>query len=115
VIALERDPALTALGVATTLTPVVVSIETETEQAPAIMREHAVRRLPVVDGDGALEGIVSLGDLAVDRDREPVLGAISAARPTTDGLAKAVRAGPLPRRRIEFSHTGRKHKDRRQR
>ena len=49
--------------------------------AVALMREHAVRRLPVVDAGATLIGIVSLGDLAIDRDSQSVLAAISAARP----------------------------------
>lgn len=44
------------------------------------MEERAVRRLPVMD-DGTLVGIVSIGDLAVERDRESALGEISAAPP----------------------------------
>jgi CBS domain-containing protein len=48
--------------------------------AVRIMREKAIRRLPVVE-DGRLVGIVSLGDLAVDREPQSVLGGISAAPP----------------------------------
>ncbi len=44
------------------------------------MREHAVRRLPVVE-DGLPVGIVSLGDLAVERDTASALADISAADP----------------------------------
>ncbi|MBX9399068.1 CBS domain-containing protein [Streptomyces sp. TRM72054] len=44
------------------------------------MRERAVRRLPVVEG-GRPVGIVSLGDLAVERDPDSALGNISAAGP----------------------------------
>jgi CBS-domain-containing membrane protein len=50
------------------------------------MREKALRRLPVVEKDGRVIGIVSLGDLAVEQDwavgvgkRRSVLGEISAA------------------------------------
>jgi CBS domain-containing protein len=43
-----------------------------------MMRERAVRRLPVVE-NGKVIGIVSLGDLAVDKDPNSVLGQISAA------------------------------------
>jgi CBS domain-containing protein len=46
--------------------------------AVAAMEEHAIRRLPVVD-DGDILGIVSIGDLAVERDPESALGEISAA------------------------------------
>lgn len=45
------------------------------------MRTEAVRRIPVVD-EGKPIGIVSLGDLAVARDRKSLLGAISAATAT---------------------------------
>ena len=44
------------------------------------MREKAIRRLPVVEG-GRPVGIVSLGDLAVERSPESTLGGISAAPP----------------------------------
>jgi signal-transduction protein with cAMP-binding, CBS, and nucleotidyltransferase domain len=46
------------------------------------MREHAVRRLPVVT-DGQVVGIVSMGDLAVSADAESPLGVLSRAQPTT--------------------------------
>lgn len=42
------------------------------------MKQKAVRRLPVVDGERPV-GIVSLGDLAVEQDKESALGKISAA------------------------------------
>lgn len=45
-----------------------------------LVGEKALRRVLVMD-DGKLQGIVSLGDLAIDRDRKSALGAISAARP----------------------------------
>jgi CBS domain-containing protein len=45
------------------------------------MRERAVRRLPVVEETGEVVGIVSLGDVAVGRDRHSALADISAAPP----------------------------------
>ena len=48
--------------------------------AVTLMRDKAVRRLPVVEG-GSVVGIVSIGDLAVDRDRRSALADISAAPP----------------------------------
>jgi CBS-domain-containing membrane protein len=44
------------------------------------MRDHAIRRLPVID-DGNLVGIVSLGDLAMERDPKSALADISEAPP----------------------------------
>jgi CBS domain-containing protein len=50
------------------------------EEAARLMRDNALRRLPVVDR-GRPVGIVTLGDLAVDADPSSALGGISAARP----------------------------------
>lgn len=50
------------------------------EQAVDLMHEHGLRRMPVIDGSRPV-GIVSLGDLAAQRDRESVLGEISSAEP----------------------------------
>ena len=49
--------------------------------AVRLIRAKAVRRLPVLDDDGKLVGIVSLGDLALARDPKSALGDISAATP----------------------------------
>ena len=43
------------------------------------LRGKAIRRLPVVDDNDRVVGIVSLGDLAVDRDPRTGLANISAA------------------------------------
>ena len=48
------------------------------DDAVLLMREKALRRLPVVEG-GKPVGIVSLGDLAVMQDRHSALGNISSA------------------------------------
>ena len=47
-----------------------------------LMRDKAVRRVPVIDKNGSVVGMLSLGDLALERDRRSVLGQISAAPPT---------------------------------
>jgi CBS domain-containing protein len=52
------------------------------EEAVRLMRDKAIRRLPVVE-NGTPVGIVSLGDLAVEQDPDSVLGNISAAPPNT--------------------------------
>ena len=44
----------------------------------AKMRESGIRRFPVIE-EGRPVGILALGDLAVARDPESVLGEISAA------------------------------------
>ena len=50
--------------------------------AAQVMRDGAVRRLPVVD-NGQPVGIVSIGDLAIERDPNSALADISAAQPNT--------------------------------
>lgn len=52
------------------------------EDAIRLARDGAVRRLPVVE-EGCPVGIVSLGDLALERDPRSVLADISAEPPTT--------------------------------
>ena len=52
------------------------------EKLVDLMREHAVRRIPVVE-DGRLVGVVSIGDLAIERDSDSALADISAARENT--------------------------------
>lgn len=48
------------------------------EDAARVMSEHQIRRLPIVDADQRLVGIVSLGDFAVDSsDIGPVVEALS--------------------------------------
>jgi CBS domain-containing protein len=52
--------------------------EASIEDAVSLMRSCAVRRIPVVER-GELVGIVSLGDLAREREPESALGRISSA------------------------------------
>jgi CBS domain-containing protein len=79
------------LRVACAMSSTVVSCEPDTplETLELRMRQHQVRRLPVLDGDGRLAGIVSLADAAnvIDRrsseesgDIARTLAAISARR-----------------------------------
>jgi CBS domain-containing protein len=49
--------------------------------AEELVRRHAIRRLAVVDRDGTIVGILSLGDLATDADVGEALADISAAPP----------------------------------
>ena len=54
--------------------PVCATPEMSTAEAAELMSEHQVRRLPVVDDDDNLVGIVSLGDLAVKEGRDSRMG-----------------------------------------
>ncbi|GAA4901795.1 CBS domain-containing protein [Streptomonospora salina] len=62
--------------------PAVVGPRDDVDDAVHIMRSNAVRRLPVVDG-GRPVGVVSLGDLAVERDPASVLAMVSGSHGNT--------------------------------
>jgi len=79
-VAEARDPATTTLADICSHSLLTVSPTDSVEEAVRLMRTHAIRRLPVVEGGQAV-GIVSLGDLARERDPGSALGEISAAPP----------------------------------
>jgi len=59
-----------------------VNADEDTAAAVRLMREHAVRRLPVIE-DGQVAGVVSLGDLALEDDPASALAEVSQAQPNT--------------------------------
>ena len=74
------DPKSTAVADICRHQVVSVSSGDPVDQAVQLMREHDIRRLPVLDGS-RLVGIVSLGDLAIDKDPNSALADISKAPP----------------------------------
>jgi CBS domain-containing protein len=82
------SPELTTLGP-----------DDEVDRAVTIMRDKAIRRIPVVK-NGKAVGILSLGDLALQRDPFSALGAISKALPnnelSSDQLSGYELQGPEP-------------------
>lgn len=79
-IAEDRDPKTTAIGRICSHQVTTVSPDDDVEEVIQLMRDKAIRRVPVVDGEHTV-GILALGDLAIERDRQSVLGNISAAPP----------------------------------
>ena len=59
---------------------VTVTPSTDITEAAQLMRSKAIRRLPVVDGSRPV-GILSIGDLAIEREETSALADISAAKP----------------------------------
>lgn len=57
-----------------------VSPDDSVERVIALMREKAIRRVPVVES-GRPVGVVSIGDLAVERDADSALADISEEPP----------------------------------
>jgi CBS domain-containing protein len=80
-VAEARDPVSTTLADICSHALTTVAPTDSVEHAVHLMREKAIRRLPVVEGGRAV-GIVSLGDLAVARDPGSALGEISSAPPS---------------------------------
>lgn len=79
-VAEHRDPETTAVGDVCSTDLITCSSLDPVDEAVRLMRENTLRRLPVVD-DGHLVGALSLGDLAIEKDRRSALGDISAAEP----------------------------------
>ena len=81
VLAQDKDPGSTKAGELGEGKPVTIGADDSVEEALRTMKEHKVRRLPVIDGHDLI-GIVSQGDLATEIDEEQVgdlVEAISAA------------------------------------
>jgi CBS domain-containing protein len=76
----EEDPRRQSLGDLCTQELLTLPPEADVEEAMQLMQENAVRRIPIVENEEPV-GIVSLGDLAIARDRRSCLGEISAAPP----------------------------------
>jgi len=81
VLAAGKDPQSTTLDAVCSHDMLTLSPDQDTSDAIRLMRERAIRRLPVVENNNLL-GIVSLGDLAVTLDPHSTLSDISAASPS---------------------------------
>jgi CBS domain-containing protein len=75
-----REPSRTTLADICSHDLTMVAPTDSVEHAIQLMRQKALRRLPVVE-NGHPVGVVSLGDLAQNRDPQSALGEISAAPP----------------------------------
>jgi CBS domain-containing protein len=81
VLAHGKDPSTTRAGELGEGKPVTVGADDSVEEALRTMKQHKVRRLPVIDGHDLI-GIISQADLAKNVDEEEVgelVEAISAA------------------------------------
>jgi CBS domain-containing protein len=77
-----KDPASTRLAEIASRNVATLSPDDPIEAAVQIMRDNAVRRVPVVDGDTPV-GVISIGDLAVERDPQSALADISSSPPNS--------------------------------
>jgi CBS domain-containing protein len=75
----KRDPWTTQMDeICSHYDLLTVSPDTPVDEALELLRDKAVRRLPVVENDRVV-GVVSMGDLALARERGSALADVSAA------------------------------------
>jgi CBS domain-containing protein len=77
-IAEGKDPDSAKLEEICSHDVVTVSPDDPVDRAVQLMRQRAIRRLPVVEGDQPI-GVISIGDLAIELDEQSGLADISAA------------------------------------
>jgi CBS domain-containing protein len=75
-----RDPSSTKVGDVATRDVKTLTPDSSIDDAIKLVREQNVRRIPVVE-DGRPAGIVSIGDLAIERDTDSALADISSEPP----------------------------------
>ena len=75
-----KDPSDCQVSQVFTESTATVSPDDSVDDAINVVREHNVRRVPVVE-DGKAVGIVSIGDLAIDRDKDSALADLSSSSP----------------------------------
>ena len=82
VLAENRDPRSTTIGDICSSELAVLGPDDDVEQAIRLVRERAVRRIPVL-ADGKPVGVVSIGDLALEQDATSALSGLSSAPPSS--------------------------------
>jgi CBS domain-containing protein len=80
VVAEGKDPNRTSVSDVATTDLHTLSPDDSVDDAIKLVREHNVRRVPVVEGAKPV-GIVSIGDLALERDKDSALADLSGAAP----------------------------------
>jgi CBS domain-containing protein len=78
----RRDPAQTRIGDVCSRDITTIGPDEGVGTAVRLMREKAIRRLPVAE-NGQVVGMLTIGDIAVERDSRTALADISAAPPNT--------------------------------
>ena len=78
-----RDPGSTPVSEVCSPDLVTAMAGEDADVAVRRMRERGVRRIPVVDGKDLAVGILSIGDMAIERDERSALADISAQSPNS--------------------------------
>jgi len=83
VLADGSDPGMVTVGDICSRELTTVPPTASIDDAIRLIRQKAIRRLPVVEDNGEILGIISIGDIAVAKDRESALADVSAAPTNT--------------------------------
>jgi len=75
-VAAGKDPSSTQVTEVCTADPATLTVDQSVEDAIRLVRDQNVRRIPVLQ-DGRPAGIVSIGDLAIERDPNSALADLS--------------------------------------
>ncbi|MDQ4148560.1 MAG: CBS domain-containing protein [Actinomycetota bacterium] len=94
VVAQSGDPKAVKLEEIASKDIITLPLSGTAEAALSLMRDKAIRRLPIVD-DGKPVGVVSLGDLAIEEAPESPLAEISAAPPDDAEEGNGSVTGPM--------------------
>jgi CBS domain-containing protein len=78
-IANEKEVRSTTIADVCSPDLVAVDADDDADRAVQVMRQRAIRRVPVMD-DGQVVGVVSIGDMAIEKDPQSALAQISASR-----------------------------------
>jgi CBS domain-containing protein len=63
VVSERRDPTITPVHEVMTTEVVCCTLRTTVDEARGVMKNRRIRHMPVVDDDGCLGGLISIGDL----------------------------------------------------
>ncbi len=85
VVAEGRDPTTTPIDDVLTFDPLTLRESDTIDAAARCMQEHGVRRLPIVDDDGTVAGIVTADDLLVQLGRQLHAVGEAIAEPSDSG------------------------------
>jgi CBS domain-containing protein len=80
VVAEGGDPSTLTVGDVATRDVRTLTVDQSVDDAIRLVREHDVRRIPVMQ-DGRPAGVVSIGDLAIERDPDSALADVSSEPP----------------------------------
>ncbi len=80
VLAENRDPRATLVGDICCGELAVLGPDDDVAEATRLVRERAVRRIPVLE-DGVPVGVVSIGDLTLDKGERSALSGVAATPP----------------------------------